>query len=879
MRLISCHVENFGKLQNFDYIFASKSIIHEENGWGKSTLATFIRVMFYGFLGEGKRKETENERKRFKPWQQGTYGGNLVFEAGGKEYRIERTFGEKKSGTDVFNLYDNATNLKSDDYSVNIGEELFGIDVESFMRTVFIAQQDCGTGVTPDISAKIGNVSDQTADMGNYDEVQNKLKKLSDSLTPDRATGSLNKMTQRIGELKEYIRNKANYEDNLRILNDNLKQVTLEKEKKNKELQRVQDEIEKVASVKDALGEIEQYKEICKQEKTALEKFTERKERFPQKIPERNELDTVLNQCDEYENHQQNINHFELTKEELEHLKEYSIVFENGTPKEEILNDTEEKIDRLADLCSERDKNSLSNSEREKLEKAEELFADYVPTLDEIDSLTGEWAERKSKKDTLSTKKANAELYKQASNHAANNTTDSTSIIFIVLGIVLIVSGIGLFAATGLLAAALIFGLIGAVLIVVAAIRPKTKSNVAKDDESDHAYGQMLEEIRADEIFVNRIEVECRELFQKLGVNYNEYDVALELNKIRNYVKDYNDLKERSDGAFDSESEKAVLDVEKEIRDFFDTYHITVEAADYQKAIFRLKGDASDYERLKERKNKYDEALRAAEALKEEMSEFIMTIGLEVDGDFRKQLMAVKEDLSAYEFLKKDYEDKKTGKEEFENSHDIAGLEEKKAALENVSSMEELNTEYKELQKNLSSITEIESRYNDQLADINRRYEEIENYESDLAVLQEDYDNAFKKYSVIMKTRTYLEKAKENFSGRYMGSIKASFDKYHNMISDSNEQYELDANLNISLREKGSLHSIESLSEGYKDLVGLCRRMAMIDAMYEKEKPFLIFDDPFVNLDEDRLNGALGFMERLTGDYQIVYFACHQSRC
>ena len=52
-----------------------------------------------------------------------------------------------------------------------------------------------------------------------------------------------------------------------------------------------------------------------------------------------------------------------------------------------------------------------------------------------------------------------------------------------------------------------------------------------------------------------------------------------------------------------------------------------------------------------------------------------------------------------------------------------------------------------------------------------------------------------------------------------------------------------------------------------------------IDAMYDMEKPFLIFDDPFVNLDEKRLEGAMGFLEKISHDYQIIYFSCHESRC
>ena len=68
MRILSCHIDNFGKLQNKTYDFEKEcTIICEENGWGKSTLAAFLRVMLYGFMNEGKRDTYENERKRYKP--------------------------------------------------------------------------------------------------------------------------------------------------------------------------------------------------------------------------------------------------------------------------------------------------------------------------------------------------------------------------------------------------------------------------------------------------------------------------------------------------------------------------------------------------------------------------------------------------------------------------------------------------------------------------------------------------------------------------------------------------------------------------------------------------------------------------------------------
>ena len=115
MKIISCHIENFGKLHDCTLHFADGlNTFCEENGWGKSTFAAFVRAMFYGLEGDRKRSIEENERKRYAPWQGGVFGGQLTFEANGKEYRISRVFRDKDVN-DEFELREVKTNLISTD--------------------------------------------------------------------------------------------------------------------------------------------------------------------------------------------------------------------------------------------------------------------------------------------------------------------------------------------------------------------------------------------------------------------------------------------------------------------------------------------------------------------------------------------------------------------------------------------------------------------------------------------------------------------------------------------------------------------------------------------------------------------------------------------
>ena len=92
------------------------------------------------------------------------------------------------------------------------------------------------------------------------------------------------------------------------------------------------------------------------------------------------------------------------------------------------------------------------------------------------------------------------------------------------------------------------------------------------------------------------------------------------------------------------------------------------------------------------------------------------------------------------------------------------------------------------------------------------------------------------------------------------------------------EYFNIDANINLSVKEMGLPRDINSLSTGCQDLVGVCMRMALVDAMYAGEKPFVIFDDPFVNLDENKIDGGVEFIKEIAREYQVIYFTCHNSR-
>ena len=201
MKLIRCHVENFGKLSDFDYSFADGlNCLRQDNGWGKTTLASFIKAMFYGLPVTTKKNLVENERKKYTPWQGGNYGGNLIFEIKQKQYRIERFFG-KKEAEDVFNLIDLQSGKKSQDYTANIGLEIFDLDADAFERSTYIPQKDLETKLNESIVKKLTNLIHGTQSEFNYESACEILDKKRVTLSNNKKTGQIQNLTNQIENL------------------------------------------------------------------------------------------------------------------------------------------------------------------------------------------------------------------------------------------------------------------------------------------------------------------------------------------------------------------------------------------------------------------------------------------------------------------------------------------------------------------------------------------------------------------------------------------------------------------------------------------------------------------------------------------------------
>ena len=77
MKILSLHIEGFGKFHDLDISFKEGlNVVYGKNEAGKSTLHTFIRGMLFGIEKQRGRAARNDVYSKYEPWKgSGTYEG------------------------------------------------------------------------------------------------------------------------------------------------------------------------------------------------------------------------------------------------------------------------------------------------------------------------------------------------------------------------------------------------------------------------------------------------------------------------------------------------------------------------------------------------------------------------------------------------------------------------------------------------------------------------------------------------------------------------------------------------------------------------------------------------------------------------------------
>ena len=162
------------------------------------------------------------------------------------------------------------------------------------------------------------------------------------------------------------------------------------------------------------------------------------------------------------------------------------------------------------------------------------------------------------------------------------------------------------------------------------------------------------------------------------------------------------------------------------------------------------------------------------------------------------------------------------------------------------------------------------------------RYDELSYSLMDLVnekmQIQDCIEESIKETELLKQTLKFLIKADENLKSKYRQPLTEALNRYLQLLTDVNKTLNIDIELKVTVEEKGGAKQVDFYSKGWQNIFEICKRFALTDVLFPEDKPFIILDDPFYNLDNAKLESALKLVNELSKDYQIIYLTCHNSR-
>ena len=856
MKLLRCHVENFGILSNFDRDFTDGlNILCRENGFGKSTLAAFIKAMFYGLP---RTRTRNNARKRYDPWQGGKFGGFLEFEYQGTQYRVTRYFGKKE---DTFALTDLTNRVESTDFSQKLGEELFHLDEDSFARSTFVPQfSPREMTATTSIRAKLTNLVEDTNDLNNFDTAMKQLQDYRKGLKLFKGEGGqIAQLRAESRSLEASICAAAEKREPLEAVCQQIDALNQEKNEKEKEIETLRQQIRQASGQKALRVQQENLEQLRQQVRGRAEKLEELDAQYPAGYPTLAELDTqqenmarALGAQKRIEGRAAEKEASFLSEEEQSRLETLNRLFRQGAPREEELEDWEEKRQERDVLLRSRESGGLSAREQADFQALRRTFAQGVPQDDQIRQ-----AQRQGRRI--------AEL-QGMQRTGAERSGKKSSLLLWIFGPVLLVLGLVLLVLKRTVPGAVSL-VLGMGVLLWALLKGR------RGDAAASFLAQAEEELadlqRQRDGFLLRYYADAAEPEEKLG--------QLLADRQR-----YLDLSARSAQweAQCRETEIQLRQLQSSLQQAFDRFYPNQDYDDgFLKTLRVGLGDIAQLNRrIQEEKTRRAAAdaqdrREAVEALGA-VREFLNRYGL--SGQTASDCMQKAEaDVHSRRNLCAELENAQRMLDRFlEKNGDVGPLQ--KSSLPGA---EELEAREKQVQDRLNALDRALQEARVRRRELQESVERIPQWEDRKDDLEEKIREAERKCDLTDRTMALLEKAKDALANSYVEKMEQGFRKYADeLLPGQLGNVMVDRDLQPHIDAQGAARELESFSAGTADGILLCMRLALVDALFGEEMPFLILDDPFVNLDDAHTKYALTLLKAMARDHQILYLVCNSSR-
>lgn len=891
MIIEKCYIAGFGRLSDKHFSFKSGlNELLEDNGWGKTTFAVFIKAMFYG-MEYSPRRSGLMEREHYKPWNGAAYGGSLDFSIGEKNYRIERQFGSSDKD-DTFALYDTKTGLPSDDFSENIGEDIFEVDRESFEKSIFVPQGVLETGITSRLNAKLGGLGAVQDDMNRFDQA---VKAIDEARKVYTSNSKVNPGKIRL--LSEDIRVQKEKSDQIPTLQkayDAKAHMLMEKRAELRQLEykksQLSDSLTSIARSEKSVGAYQAKQDSLQKQEEVLKGLDDF---FASGLPDEKELD-------DWENRERDLelarSRRDLLREKIPDNDEQDLLrqlFADNSIEQSDIDEWKKKASDIRSIRLKGEHVQMPEDERKQLSELKDFFKDGEPADEEMQH---ELSDISRLNELSGQMKSTSETY-QKHKEAVRSTRQLMQLEegvsgTVIIGIIAAVFLIGGFVFLGIKEAGIKAELIGFVSIAAGIAFLVTfvaqLLHRAKNRKKDRASAE-------DEL------VESEKDLWKLRDEYNRLEETVD-SFIRRYPVEADDRQQaiieihRKKDRYDilrSEETKYNENASGMMEDLSTLQLSLYTALERYARVFgvNLYEDSNVLDLV----NQIDEKYAEYTEFEKNEQEYQRMVA-EINGKTRG-LMSV---LKAFP-LKSDITDLSACIREIransllytQTQSQVDELEKELSALHlddivtNGGSLQDLQYQQKQLDEKISKrkqyIAEDAKELDGRSAALLDCEEARENLR-ELNMRKSEYDKKVKLYE---DTKKYLNLAKENFLKVYMDPLRERMNYYLKSIYPDTDDailtddFELDMNLAVSVSGKsggGKTRSIDYLSTGYRDIASFASRAALIDVLFRREQPMIILDDPFVNFDAEKISDAKQMIKSLSKKYQIIYFTCHKSR-
>ncbi len=199
LRIEKVEINSFGKLKN-TVLTPGKgmNVLTAPNESGKSTLAAFLKFVFYGFTDGRKKELAENDKKLYTPWDSPLTEGSVTLWVGEKQYRVFRS----SSGTkETCTLTETATGRTLPAGELP-GELLFGVSEEVFSRTLFFRQLTLPQSKDGVLAEQLQNVAVSAEEQTSSKKAMERLTKAKNELKGRAGSGKIPALERELATLE-----------------------------------------------------------------------------------------------------------------------------------------------------------------------------------------------------------------------------------------------------------------------------------------------------------------------------------------------------------------------------------------------------------------------------------------------------------------------------------------------------------------------------------------------------------------------------------------------------------------------------------------------------------------------------------------------------